>query len=84
MIKKMDRYANSGILGALKKLVVNIFPIKLNACVKSFERKNIQPKTAIRKVDTIPTISLTVGNHLPCATISKLFLLELVNINGKK
>ena len=46
--------------------------------------KNIQAKTVKPKVKDICKNSLTVGRYFPLATVSRFFLLFLVNKIGKK
>ena len=69
--------------GTVNKVGDKISEIMLIACETLLALKNIHAKTVRIKVINIKEVSFSVGRSLPCATVSKLFRLFLVNKRGK-
>ena len=63
-------------------MVVNIFLMKENASEILSARKKIQQKVARPNVRSTWKNSFREGSILPCATMSRLFLLVFITIEG--
>ena len=63
-------------------MVVNIFLMKEKASEILSARKKIQQKVARPNVSTTWKNSFKEGSILPCATMSRLFLLVFITIEG--